>query len=295
MTITDTEAQAKTGNAHPSPSAPVEPSPREFPDPFYCPITKNIFDDPVVIPDGDSYERSAIIQRGDVPAESLYSNRALKSIMDETVELSGGSLRAGLKRFDKSVRSTFHLLLDQSALPSHEYRPLSEAYYCSITFTLMHDPVIDPDGQTYERVAIENWISVNGTSPTTRSELTVEDLYSNHAISDLIDIEKNRSEETMHPSIRKFKEESPPERTDAEMGGNVVAEANAEAATNNRYPTTQAEVNALRNRQTQASCSVFALVFTFIVLIMFVPFGLYFAFGLCVCVACFGKTQLNQE
>ena len=29
----------------------------------------------------------------------------------------------------------------------------------------MTDPVIDPDGNTYERVAIENWIKDHSTSP----------------------------------------------------------------------------------------------------------------------------------
>jgi hypothetical protein len=143
--------------------------------------------------------------------------------------------------------------LEKSALPSPEYHPLPESYYCSITFNLMHEPVIDPDGHTYERVAIENWIRVNGKSPATRSPLTVDQLYPNHAISDLLDEEKNRAEETMHPSIRKFKAETPPRRTDAEMGGNVAAAAAAAAGTTGTttatLPTTQAEINALRDRQ----------------------------------------------
>jgi len=35
----------------------------------------------------------------------------------------------------------------------------------------MVDPVIDPEGNTYERSAIEDWLSKNQTSPITRNPL----------------------------------------------------------------------------------------------------------------------------
>jgi hypothetical protein len=167
-----------------------------------------------------------------------------------------------------SIRSTFQLILEKSALTRPDYDPLSEAYYCSIKFDLMHEPVIDPDGNTYERVAIENWIRVNGKSPATRSPLTVDRLYPNHAISDLLDEEKNRSDETMHPSIRKFKAETPPQRTDAEMGGNVAAAA---AAT---LPTTQAEIDFLQDRQNASACNPVGLCCSFLFLLVFFTIGL---------------------
>jgi hypothetical protein len=319
MTVQDDTAQGHTTgaipddhhNAHPAPSAPAYVAPsappaglnpsyrREFPDPFYCPITEHILEDPVVIPDGNSYERSAILDsRRDVPSEKIYSNRALKAIIDEAVELSGGSLRAGLKRFDKSVRSTFQLLLEKSALPSHQYHPLPEAYYCSITFNLMHAPVIDPDGNTYERVAIEKWIQVNGKSPVTRTPLTVDQLYPNHAISDLLDIEKNRSENTMHPSIRKFKAETPPQRTDAEMGANVAANGTTTTAATTptaALPTTQAEIDALRDRENEARCGACACVLAVTIIVLFVPFGMYFVIGLCIFLVCVGKNHRGEE
>lgn len=285
----------------PAPSAPpasMDPnSGRGFPDPFYCPITEKILEDPVVIPTGDSFERSAITERGDYPSNQLYSNRALNSIIDEAVELSGDSLRAGFKRFDKSVRSNFQLLLEKSALPSAEYHPLPEAYYCSITLNLMHDPVIDPDGNTYERVAIENWIRVNGKSPATRMPLTSDQLYPNHAISDLLNEEKNRSDDVIHPSIRRFKIETPPQRTDAEMGGSVASPATAAdaavgtttATTTAAMPTTQAEIDSRRAQQTQVKRNFAGLCFAMILLIVFVPAGIYFAFALCLCILCFAR------
>jgi hypothetical protein len=282
-------------------SLPVDLSHREFPDVFYCPITKELFDDPVVSPDGDSYERHAITERGDIPDEKLYSNRALKQLIDEQIELSGDSIRAGLKRFDRTVRTTFNHLLEKSALPSGtEHHPLPEAYYCSITFNLMHDPVIDPDGHTYERVAIENWIQVNGKSPATRTPLTVGDLYENRSIFTLLEQEKNRPEETIHPAIRKFKAEKPPQRTDAEMGGNVVAAAEGNRSQQQQQqhqtstlPTTQAEIDARQQQQNRANCTQFGVLIAIIVLILFVPYGLYVAWAICCCV-CFLNRQRRE-
>jgi hypothetical protein len=39
------------------------------------------------------------------------------------------------------------------------------SFLCPITHELMTDPVIDPDGNSYERSAIENWLKEHSTSP----------------------------------------------------------------------------------------------------------------------------------
>jgi len=41
----------------------------------------------------------------------------------------------------------------------------TSGFLCPITHELMTDPVIDPDGNSYERSAIENWLKENSTSP----------------------------------------------------------------------------------------------------------------------------------
>ena len=202
--------------------------------------------DPVVIPDGDSYERSAIEKRGDVPTDKIYSNRALKAIIDETMETSGSSIRAGMIRFHKSMRQSMNQLLDKSILPSAEYHPLPEEYYCPITFSLMHVPVIDPEGSTYEKASIETWIKANGNSPLTRTVLRLDDLYPNNAIASLLDGEKAKGNESIHPSIRKWKEEAPPEVPDVEEPGN------AQVVTS---PTTQAEIDEAREATRRYNCS----------------------------------------
>jgi len=47
-------------------------------------------------------------------------------------------------------------------------------FFCPITHELMTDPVTDPDGHSYERSAIENWIKEKGCSPIVSSILSTE-------------------------------------------------------------------------------------------------------------------------
>ena len=47
--------------------------------------------------------------------------------------------------------------------------------------------MIDREGNTYERIAIEEWIRAHGTSPITRSRLSVSELTPNRNLKDVID------------------------------------------------------------------------------------------------------------
>lgn len=64
-------------------------------------------------------------------------------------------------------------------------------YYCPITQELFVDPVIDSDGNTFERAAIMEWINVRGTSPITRNSLRVEDLVPNRVLAAAIESERS--------------------------------------------------------------------------------------------------------
>mmetsp|Transcript_38568 Transcript_38568/g.54275 ORF Transcript_38568/g.54275 Transcript_38568/m.54275 type:complete len:277 (+) Transcript_38568:102-932(+) len=241
---------------------------RPFPGPFYCPITNKIMKDPVVIPSGDSFERSAIIERGEVPESALYSNRALREIIDETTSMNGDSFRASLRRLDKSIRDGFKQLVEKSAVPSEEYRPLPEAFYGPITSELIHDPVIDPDGNTYERQAIIHWIHANKNSPITRNELTVDQLYDNSALGDLIDLEKGRSDQSIHPSIRRWKQQEP---TAVQYDNNNNDDDNTNANANTQFPITQDEIEQ-RRRRVRRSYTACAVLLVVLVLLLYIPY-----------------------
>jgi U-box domain len=107
-----------------------------------CPLTKLPLVDPVVKPDGASYERSAIVN--DDQRDVYYPNRALKDYL--------------------------------SAPASSD---VIELFTCPITHDLMMDPVIDREGNTYERNDVEQWIQQHGKSPLTRTPMSVDELYDN--------------------------------------------------------------------------------------------------------------------
>ena len=76
-------------------------------------------------------------------------------------------------------------LVDEAAPPSTRPSdiPEGEAFLCPITFALMDDPVVMMDGMTYERRAIETWLSKGQTtSPLTGAELQSTMLIPNNLV-----------------------------------------------------------------------------------------------------------------
>ena len=57
---------------------------------------------------------------------------------------------------------------------------------CPITGSPFQDPVVDPEGNTYERAAILLWLEIHPTSPLTRKPLSPEQLVPNRAMQALI-------------------------------------------------------------------------------------------------------------
>jgi hypothetical protein len=208
----------------------------DFPDVFYCPLTEKIMVDPVVDTSGKSFERSAVTakdKRDNVTGVIYYPNRALKTIIKQELERDEhkGSLRG---RVEESLRSGFGRLVKKPT------RPLPDSFYCSITLELIREPVIDPDGRTFERDAIFNWIRANGTSPVTRNTLEVSQLRSNEALRALMEDEKERTDESLHPSIRRWKMEDQTAETGSILAVNppVVSPDRVDGLNNNAIHAT---------------------------------------------------------
>ena len=68
-----------------------------------------------------------------------------------------------------------------------EALPIPEAYLCPITGEIMREPVMDRDGHTFERVAIERWVRDHHNCPNSRVPLELTDLAPNRALRDLIE------------------------------------------------------------------------------------------------------------
>lgn len=64
---------------------------------------------------------------------------------------------------------------------------LPDEYCCPITGDWMHDPVVTPHGESYERQAIEQWIVEHGKDPFTRDPIQLSQLYPNRKLKDAID------------------------------------------------------------------------------------------------------------
>jgi Mg-chelatase subunit ChlD len=64
---------------------------------------------------------------------------------------------------------------------------IPDEFYCPITFEIMKDPVIGPDGHTYEKSAIQTWLQTNNTSPITRKPLHTTSLIPNIALKNVIE------------------------------------------------------------------------------------------------------------
>ena len=66
---------------------------------------------------------------------------------------------------------------------------------CTLTQEMMEDPVIAADGFSYERSAIEDWLSRrSGSSPMTGAPLAHQHLTPNLAVRSAVEIVKRRAE-----------------------------------------------------------------------------------------------------
>ena len=74
-----------------------------------------------------------------------------------------------------------------SSVVSPSETALLESITCSITGSVMTDPVSTPSGHTYERYAITEWLSRNPSSPQTRQHTTSTNLQPNTTIRYLCD------------------------------------------------------------------------------------------------------------
>ena len=60
------------------------------------------------------------------------------------------------------------------------------SFYCPLTMEVMYDPVLDHEGNTYERSALVQWLSHNRTSPISRQPLNERMILRNNALRETI-------------------------------------------------------------------------------------------------------------
>jgi hypothetical protein len=94
--------------------------------------------------------------------------------------------RSRLERVTEVVES------DNASLPSKdtssppEDRDAPKGFICPLTLEIMYDPVLDPEGNTYERRAITEWLRHKRNSPVSRQPLNEKMLIPNNALRETI-------------------------------------------------------------------------------------------------------------
>ena len=84
-----------------------------------------------------------------------------------------GELQEKIKNINKLPLdpAVLETILDSDEIPNE--------FYCSISQSIMYDPVKTVDGHTYDRRSIERWFQINNTSPLTGLHLTSTNLEPN--------------------------------------------------------------------------------------------------------------------
>jgi hypothetical protein len=68
---------------------------------------------------------------------------------------------------------------------------------CPITQDVMREPVIDKEGNTYEKSAILEWLKTNNKSPITRNVISASELIPNRALIQSTSTTNNNSQDNI--------------------------------------------------------------------------------------------------
>lgn len=84
-----------------------------------------------------------------------------------------------------------------------------ECFVCPISLEVMSDPVILPDGHSFDRIALAQWLAVNNTSPATRQVVSLDDVRPNWMLRNLIrqyrrDVKERRKQQKERRRQRKM-------------------------------------------------------------------------------------------
>ena len=108
--------------------------------------------------------------------------------------LLGVGARGRNRGLDRKRRETAQSMAAQQCAGGKRSRDASEAlndvagtFRCSITSSLVLDPVTTCDGQLYERGAIEEWLTMHSTSPNTGERLSSKMLTPSQAIKGAVE------------------------------------------------------------------------------------------------------------
>lgn len=114
-----------------------------------------------------------------VAAGAGFLAKTIKDAKDENKkEIEEKKKQLEEQQLNEQSINNFATKIDDNVIP--------ESFICPITQNIMIDPVISPYGISYEKYAIENWLSKNNVDPFSQKPLHKEQLVRNFALKNAI-------------------------------------------------------------------------------------------------------------
>ena len=70
--------------------------------------------------------------------------------------------------------------------PTTSNKKIPRSFICPLKLDVMYEPVIDGEGNTFEKRALLQWLSLHGVSPISRQPLHPKQVLPNYALRDTI-------------------------------------------------------------------------------------------------------------
>jgi hypothetical protein len=120
----------------------------------------------IILPNESSERNIQFIPNNGYGIQLRYESNIQYSRLIRRRVITIGELQEKIKNINKLPLDPLVLetILDSDQIPNE--------FYCSISQSIMYDPVKTIDGHTYDRRSIEKWFQINNTSPLTGLHLS---------------------------------------------------------------------------------------------------------------------------
>jgi hypothetical protein len=130
------------------------------------------------------------VAREEVTKDTDESGRAALTTFRHSISKESHQPKKGAPTVEsesaKGNAALIQKLMEENRRLRHELMRLEDHLTCPISFSLMDDPVICSDGQSYERSDIEDWLKTHDTSPITNDTLMDKRLIPNIGLRNVI-------------------------------------------------------------------------------------------------------------
>jgi U-box domain len=128
---------------------------------------------------------------GDRRKRSRTAAAAVIIPLDDDCEEGGGGAMSPRTLLTPAVAAvacgvSTHLVTDSSGTPTSSPASPPRSFLCPLTLSIMYDPVLDREGNSFERSALLGYLTDHTISPISRRPLHPQGIIPNHALRELI-------------------------------------------------------------------------------------------------------------